>query len=147
MIMRMFVTSLVAAALALAGFLLLRPAPQIVRVPVPEPVVVRVPEPAPAPEPIVVRVPEAAPAPVAVHPPPDWPWTDPISRAQASLNALGVAGAPLAVDGVRGPLTAAALRAFQTAQGLPADGRLTPRTRAALVRALAARRNIVEVQR
>jgi putative chitinase len=55
---------------------------------------------------------------------------------QQSLNKLG-AEPPLSVDGSFGPLTVSALRAFQRAHSLDADGRLSPPTEAALQKALA----------
>lgn len=40
------------------------------------------------------------------------------------------------MDGIPGPVTAAATRAFQTRRGLPPDGNPTPETQAALISAL-----------
>jgi putative chitinase len=56
---------------------------------------------------------------------------------QASLNKLGTEP-PLTVDGSFGPVTAAAVRAFQLAHGLEADGKLGSQTAAAIEKALAA---------
>ena len=56
---------------------------------------------------------------------------------QNALNKLG-ADPVLIADGSFGPLTAAALAAFQRAQGLDADGRVDPETFAAIDAALAA---------
>lgn len=52
-----------------------------------------------------------------------------VKSAQAALNK---AGASLAVDGIMGPKTRAALKSFQQANGLKATGRLDKATRAAL---------------
>jgi peptidoglycan hydrolase-like protein with peptidoglycan-binding domain len=55
-----------------------------------------------------------------------------------SLNTLG-ADPPLVPDGKFGPLTAAALKAFQKQHGIdPADGRTSPETFAAIDAALPA---------
>lgn len=51
---------------------------------------------------------------------------------QQSLNRIDAAG--LAVDGIKGPLTSAAIRAFQTRQRLTADAIVGPLTEAALVK-------------
>jgi hypothetical protein len=56
-----------------------------------------------------------------------------IRWVQQSLNQLDRAG--LAVDGIAGPLTRNAVRAFQGRQGLVQDGVVGPLTEAALVRA------------
>ena len=55
---------------------------------------------------------------------------------QTALSRVG--GARLAIDGIWGPRTAAALRAFQAQRGLPADGIFSPATEAALRAAFAA---------
>lgn len=55
-----------------------------------------------------------------------------VAALQVALRAHGFA--PGAVDGVRGPRTLAALRAFQRRSGLAADGVAGPRTRRALGR-------------
>jgi putative chitinase len=55
---------------------------------------------------------------------------------QASLNRLGTEP-PLIIDGSFGPLTAAAVTAFQQAHGLEADGKLSPQTVASIEQALA----------
>jgi putative chitinase len=57
---------------------------------------------------------------------------------QASLNTLG-ADPTLVPDGQFGPLTANALTAFQQSHGLPADGKVSDATFAAIDQALAAR--------
>lgn len=49
---------------------------------------------------------------------------------QARLKELGIYGGPL--DGIEGPATTAAVRAFQRVNGLTVDGRAGPKTRAAL---------------
>ncbi len=54
---------------------------------------------------------------------------------QQSLNKLG-AEPPVATDGMYGPLTAAAVKAFQQAHGLTADGKIGPETIAAIEQAL-----------
>lgn len=51
---------------------------------------------------------------------------------QTQLNALGMANPPLVVDGNIGPLSQAAIMAFQTSQNLPATGQLDPATVKAL---------------
>lgn len=56
---------------------------------------------------------------------------------QQSLNKLG-AEPPMLVDGSFGPLTVAALKAFQQAHGIEPDGKLGPQTTAAIEQALAA---------
>lgn len=57
---------------------------------------------------------------------------------QQALNALG-ADPPLAVDGLGGPHTWAAVRWFQHDHGLEQDGKVGPATRAELADALASR--------
>ncbi|OCP01244.1 MULTISPECIES: L,D-transpeptidase family protein [unclassified Ensifer] len=49
---------------------------------------------------------------------------DSMREVQTSLDALGYA--PGAIDGQAGPATIAALRAFQSSEGLESDGKLTP---------------------
>lgn len=57
-------------------------------------------------------------------------WGDLVSVVQHDLNQRGFdAGAP---DGVFGPRTEAAVKAFQKSQNLPADGRVGPDTWKAL---------------
>lgn len=56
---------------------------------------------------------------------------------QQSLNALGE-DPPLAVDGAYGPMTAAAVKSFQHAHALPADGKIGRETIAALAAARSA---------
>ena len=55
-----------------------------------------------------------------------------VAALQIALRSKGLYGA--AIDGVRGPRTAAALRRFQRRAGLHADGVVGPRTRRALGR-------------
>lgn len=57
---------------------------------------------------------------------------------QNALNRLGEEP-PLVADGSYGPLTVAAVKAFQAAHGLEADGRFGPGTQAAIEAALVAR--------
>ena len=54
---------------------------------------------------------------------------------QQSLNKLG-ADPPVVPDGSFGPLTAAAVKAFQSAHGLVVDGKVGPQTTAAIEQAL-----------
>jgi len=61
--------------------------------------------------------------------------SDDVAWVQRSLNQ--VMGAGLAVDGIIGPHTRAAIIAFQRSEGLAADGIAGPMTKAALQRRLA----------
>jgi peptidoglycan hydrolase-like protein with peptidoglycan-binding domain len=53
------------------------------------------------------------------------------SDIQGNLNILG-ASPPLTVDGQLGPMSVAAIKAFQTAHGLTADGIAGPQTKTAI---------------
>ncbi len=74
------------------------------------------------------------PVPTPIPPPPPHPIHDNF-WLQASMNKLG-AVPPLVVDGVLGPLSRAAIKAFQSAHGLAPDGLAGPLTTAAMVRLL-----------
>lgn len=54
-----------------------------------------------------------------------------VAALQSRLNSLG-ANPPLAVDGISGPRTLAAIKAFQNANGITPDGIVGPITQAAL---------------
>ena len=56
--------------------------------------------------------------------------TEGYRRIQTALAGLGFS--PGSIDGISGPKTTAAIRAFQKARGLQVDGIVGPRTRAAL---------------
>ncbi|MHB2027570.1 MAG: peptidoglycan-binding domain-containing protein [Acidimicrobiales bacterium] len=60
-----------------------------------------------------------------------------IKDVQTALNVLGYASPPLAVDGVIGPLTTAAVKAFQAHVGITVDGVVGPVTLQALHVAMA----------
>ncbi|MDE0254474.1 MAG: trypsin-like peptidase domain-containing protein [Rhodospirillaceae bacterium] len=66
----------------------------------------------------------------------DGPDRKTVAAAQHALAELGYDPGP--ADGVMGPRTRAALRAFQASAGLPADGRLSKKTAEALVAAFVA---------
>lgn len=55
---------------------------------------------------------------------------DVIKAAQTALNARGFG--PLVVDGLNGPKTIAAVKAFQASKGLAVDGIVGPKTASAL---------------
>jgi peptidoglycan hydrolase-like protein with peptidoglycan-binding domain len=55
---------------------------------------------------------------------------------QRALNTLNMASPPLVVDGSIGPLSIAAIKAFQNANGLSVDGIAGPQTKAALQAAI-----------
>ncbi len=57
-------------------------------------------------------------------------------EVQHALNALGMATPPLVEDGMIGPKSIAAVRAFQSSVGLMVDGRAGPVTRKALADAV-----------
>ena len=65
--------------------------------------------------------------------------SDDVRALQDDLNTLG-ADPPLEADGVLGPATTVAVKAFQTAAGLPADGIAGPVTLAAIKLRVDARR-------
>jgi peptidoglycan hydrolase-like protein with peptidoglycan-binding domain len=76
---------------------------------------------------------EGAPAPTSADRRPDdliARYRDQMKLTQETLRGLGYRSGP--IDGVMGPGTAAALRAFQQRQGLRATGRANPETLAAL---------------
>ncbi|HYB57479.1 MAG TPA: peptidoglycan-binding domain-containing protein [Alphaproteobacteria bacterium] len=54
------------------------------------------------------------------------------AMVKSAQEALNKEGAALAVDGIMGPKTRAALKSYQQAHGLKATGRLDKATRAAL---------------
>ena len=58
--------------------------------------------------------------------------TSPVAALQVALSARGLYTGT--IDGVAGPSTTAAVRAFQRRAQLPVDGIVGPRTRAALGR-------------
>jgi hypothetical protein len=72
-----------------------------------------------------VQAPAAPAAPVAVAHHSDF-----IKKVQTKLNDSGYRSGP--VDGIKGPMTTRAVKAFQKAKGLSADGIIGPRTREAL---------------
>lgn len=105
----------------------------VVRKPAPPPEVIKVREP------VIVRVPAPAP-PAVVNLLQPWPWLDYESRIQFALNVIGVPEhTPLAVDGIRGTKTDAAIRAFQRSEGLAVDGKVGAKTRAAIAHDLLTR--------
>lgn len=53
-------------------------------------------------------------------------------RVAQVQRLLGRQGIPIRIDGIYGPVTAAAIRGFQRSRGLTADGRTNPPTMAAL---------------
>ena len=89
-------------------------------------------------------------APAATAPQADAPAAAPAAPGQAPApaargqsNVLGIQKAlqklgfgPANLDGVMGPPTQAAIKQFQQANGLPADGALNPQTQVALAKAL-----------
>jgi peptidoglycan hydrolase-like protein with peptidoglycan-binding domain len=64
------------------------------------------------------------------------PTPEQVSTAQAALAAVGCYTGP--VDGIYGPETDAAIRAYQSAKGLAVDGYLGPQTQEALQESVAA---------
>ena len=87
-----------------------------------------VPEPGPSPEagampPAGTVSPAPAAADDAEHPSPGPPGPERIRAVQRALARLGYPPGP--ADGLMGPRTHAAIRAYQAAAGLTADGRLT----------------------
>lgn len=73
----------------------------------------------------------ARPTPTNQHPVGQGETGKRVSDLQARLNALG-AKPPLKLDGIFGPKTLAAVKAFQKAHGLKVDGLVGPKTTAAL---------------
>jgi peptidoglycan hydrolase-like protein with peptidoglycan-binding domain len=67
-----------------------------------------------------------------------------LKDVQAALNTLGQSP-PLTIDGLNGPLTQAAVKAFQTAHGLTVDGIAGPQTKAAIASDLSALSNLSQV--
>lgn len=65
-----------------------------------------------------------------------------VRAVQEALKLLGYDPGP--IDGIFGPRTDAAVRAFQRAKGLGVDGIVGPKTRAALVNALGALKKKIE---
>jgi Putative peptidoglycan binding domain len=59
---------------------------------------------------------------------PPAPDVGSVEWVQERLNALGVSTPPLVEDGVLGPKTAAALKAYQISNGLPPTGQITAET-------------------
>jgi peptidoglycan hydrolase-like protein with peptidoglycan-binding domain len=57
---------------------------------------------------------------------------DSIKSVQTALNAGGFANPPLTVDGASGPMTSAAVKAFQASKGLTVDGVIGPQVLSAL---------------
>jgi hypothetical protein len=80
--------------------------------------------------------PAAAPVAMPAAMPVATPTVSTVRDVQHALNVLG-ASPPLVEDGVSGPKTQAAIRAFQAAHGLTVDGVAGPITKAALQDALA----------
>ena len=78
------------------------------------------------------RAPVRPPAPAAV------PALASLRDVQHALNVLAGPGTPLTEDGINGPKTIAAVKAFQSAHGLTADGIAGPQTKSALQAAIAA---------
>lgn len=74
------------------------------------------PAPAPPPRSLPTPTPTPTPAPTPL-------WRDGIQQLQRGLAGLGLDPGP--ADGAMGPRTAAAIRAFQAAAGLPVDGEAT----------------------
>ncbi|MEB3329612.1 MAG: M15 family metallopeptidase [Candidatus Sericytochromatia bacterium] len=113
------------------------PAPAAPAAPGPPPPVAPAPPPPPPPPPAAPRLPrdqrvEARPAPSAGQGPlvREGLRGEPVRALQARLRALGFDAGPR--DGLFGPRTQAAVRAFQRARGLEVDGVVGPRTWAAL---------------
>lgn len=55
-----------------------------------------------------------------------------IMQVQQKLNSLGFANPLLVVDGAQGPLSTAAIKAFQQSKGLTVDGKIGPQTLSAM---------------
>jgi len=89
-----------------------------------------IPAAAPGPSPIVLPV--VTKATYAAVPP-----NETTRQIQHALNLLGVVSPPLVEDGINGPKTIAAVKAFQSAHGLTVDGIAGPLTQGAITTALA----------
>jgi len=78
--------------------------------------------------------PQPQPQPQPAYRPPTAATTNSVMAQQRALNLLQFG--PLAIDGIKGPKTTAAVKAFQSSKGLVADGIVGPLTKKALLDAL-----------
>ena len=60
-----------------------------------------------------------------------------VQDVQNAMNTMGFATPTLGIDGKSGPMTVAAIKAFQSKQGIPADGAITDALKTAIQGALA----------